>query len=93
MENSREIIRGVLSAPETYAVVLKETGRPVGGIGLMLDKPSNIGIPGTEGEIGSWIGFPIGDRGLSRRRFESLCGMALKNWLSKEYGTDISTKT
>ena len=26
VENSREIIKAVLSAPETYAVVLKETG-------------------------------------------------------------------
>ncbi|MBQ3865670.1 MAG: GNAT family N-acetyltransferase, partial [Clostridia bacterium] len=29
-EESREIIRNVLSKPETYAVVLKETGLPVG---------------------------------------------------------------
>lgn len=64
VENSREIIRGVLSAPETYAVVLKETGRPVGSIGLMLGKASNIGIPDTEGEIGYWIGVPYWGRGL-----------------------------
>lgn len=30
VENSREIIKVVLSAPETYAVVLKETGEVVG---------------------------------------------------------------
>ena len=30
VENSREIIRTVLSADETYAVVLKETGKPIG---------------------------------------------------------------
>ena len=29
VENSLEIIRGVLSEPETYAVVLKETGLPM----------------------------------------------------------------
>ena len=52
VENSREIIEGVLSAPETYAVVLKETGQPVGSIGLMLGKASNFGIPETEGEVG-----------------------------------------
>ena len=28
-ENSREIIRTVLSAPETYAVCLKENGLPI----------------------------------------------------------------
>ncbi len=58
VENSREIIRDVLSAPETYAVVLKETMRPVGSIGLMIGGASNIGIPNTEGEIGYWIGVP-----------------------------------
>lgn len=35
VENSREIIREVLSAKETYAVCLKETGKVVGSIGLM----------------------------------------------------------
>lgn len=64
VENSREIIREVLSKPETYAVVLKETGRPVGSIGLMLGEASNIGIPDTEGEIGYWIGVPYWGQGL-----------------------------
>lgn len=35
VENSRSIIRDVLSAPETYAVVLRETGEPVGSVGLL----------------------------------------------------------
>lgn len=64
VENSRQIIRDVLSAPETYAVVLKETGRPVGCVGLMIGAASNIGIPDTEGEIGYWIGVPYWGQGL-----------------------------
>ena len=71
VENSREIIRDVLSAPETYAVVLKETAGPgaetghaVGSIGLMIGKASNFGLPDTEGEIGYWIGAPFWGRGL-----------------------------
>lgn len=64
VENSREIIKTVLSAPETYAVVLKTTGLPVGSIGLMLGKASNIGLPDTEGEIGYWIGVPYWGQGL-----------------------------
>ena len=35
VDNSREIIRTVLSGPETYAMVLKETGEPIGSIGIM----------------------------------------------------------
>ena len=62
--NSRDIIKTVLSAPETYATVLKETGKPVGSIGLMIGKASNIGLPETEAEIGFWIGVPYWGRGL-----------------------------
>ena len=32
VENSREIIKSYLSAPEIYAIVLKETMQPVGSI-------------------------------------------------------------
>lgn len=64
VEDSREIIRGVLSEPETYAVVPREEGHAVGSIGLMLGAASNIGIPDSEGEIGYWIGVPFWGRGL-----------------------------
>lgn len=35
VENSLEIIRTIFAAPETYAVVLKNTGEPVGACGIM----------------------------------------------------------
>jgi hypothetical protein len=63
-ENSREIIRDVLSAPETYAVVLKQNGRPIGSIGLMIGAQSNIGLPDDECEVGYWIGVPYWGQGL-----------------------------
>lgn len=52
VENSKKIIRDVLSVPEIYAVVLKDMGHAVGSIGLMRGAAGNIGIPDTEGEIG-----------------------------------------
>ena len=64
VENSREIIKTVLSAPETYAVCLKEDNKAIGSIGLMVGKQSNIGLPDSEGEIGYWIGVPFWGRGL-----------------------------
>ena len=64
VENSREVIRDVLSAPDTYAMVLKETGHPVGSIGLMVGKDSNLRVPDNEGEIGYWIGVPYWGQGL-----------------------------
>lgn len=36
IENSLSIIQSVFSAPEIYAVVLKETQEPIGSIGLLL---------------------------------------------------------
>ena len=64
VENSRQIIRDVLSAEETYAVCLKEDGKAIGSIGLMVGVASNLNIPDTEGEIGYWIGVPFWGRGL-----------------------------
>lgn len=62
--NSREIIKNVLSKEGTYAVVLKEMNLPVGSIGLMIGKESNLDISDTEAEIGYWIGVPYWGQGL-----------------------------
>ena len=64
VENSLDIIRNVLSAPETYAVVDKHTGCAIGSIGLMIGNASNIGLLDTEGEVGYWIGVPYWGQGL-----------------------------
>lgn len=80
VENSREIIRGVLSQPETYAVVLKEAGLPVGSVGIMRAGHGSAPIGETEAEIGYWIGVPYWGKGLIpeavrellRRCFEDL---------------------
>ncbi len=60
-ENSREIIRTVLSAPETYPVCLKEDGKPIGSIGL---HRNDIAEDDDEYELGYWIGKPFWGRGL-----------------------------
>jgi len=64
VEHSLSVIEGVLSKPETYAVVLKSEGRAVGSIGLMAGGGSNIGLPADEAEVGYWIGVPFWGRGL-----------------------------
>ena len=79
VEDSREIIRSVLSAPETYAVVLKESGQPIGSIGLMLGKASNIGLPASEGEIGYWIGVPYWGQGLIPEAVRELMRYGFEN--------------
>lgn len=72
IENSREIIRDVLSANETYAVCLKEDGKPIGSIGLMIGDAGNLDLPDTEGEIGYWIGVPFWGQGLIPEATEEL---------------------
>ena len=65
VENSREIIRTILSTPETYAVVLKQSGEPVGSIGLLFgDTAHTADIANGEAEIGYWIGVPYWGQGL-----------------------------
>lgn len=48
------------SAPEIYAVVLKETQEPIGSIGLLLKEANE----NQEAEIGYWIGKPYWGQGL-----------------------------
>ncbi|WP_434092656.1 GNAT family N-acetyltransferase [Slackia heliotrinireducens] len=72
-------MRSVFSAPETYAVLLKESGQPVGSIGLILGKSSNVGIPDSEGEIGYWIGVPYWGQGLTPEAVRELMRYGSEN--------------
>ncbi len=75
-EESREIIRRVLSGAECYALCLKTDGRAIGVIELM---PAPGGRE-SERELGYWLGRPFWGRGLMpeaarellRRAFEDL---------------------
>ena len=64
VENSREVIRNVLSVPENYAVCRKEDNRAIGCVALTRGKESNLDLPENEGEIGYWIGVPFWGQGL-----------------------------
>lgn len=65
VDESRDVIRTVFASPETYAVVLKQTGEPVGCCGIMTaDSIHKAEINPNEAEIGYWIGKPYWGRGL-----------------------------
>lgn len=65
VENSREIIRTVFNAPHIYAVVVKETGEPIGCCGIMIyNSRQSTSKKISEGEIGYWIGKPYWGEGL-----------------------------
>ena len=80
VENSREIIRDVLSANETYAVCLKENGKPIGSVGLKMGTATDMTDRDDECELGYWIGrqfwgqgfIPEASRQLLRHAFEEL---------------------
>jgi len=63
VENSLYIIREVLSTEYTYSVTIKNEGKAVGSIGLMIGEKSNLGIGADEAEIGYWIGEPYWGHG------------------------------
>lgn len=64
VENSQEIIAQVLSQEETYAVVVKESQKVIGSVGLMIGKQSSLTQGDHEAEIGYWIGVPYWGQGL-----------------------------
>ena len=80
MENSLEIIKNVLSAPETYAVCLKEDNKAIGSIGLISPMQSHTAAAKDETEVGYWIGVPFWGKGyipeavraMQKRAFEDL---------------------
>lgn len=66
IENSREIIKTVLSAPNTYAIVMKATEEAIGSIGVMTLRSDvySANMANNECEIGFWIGEPFWGQGL-----------------------------
>ncbi|MDE5844657.1 MAG: GNAT family N-acetyltransferase [Muribaculaceae bacterium] len=80
VEESREIIKTVFSAPETYAVVLKSTGKPVGCCGIMTaDSLHSIEMQPTEAEVGYWIGKPYWGMGLIPEAVNALLNRAFND--------------
>ena len=61
VEFSRQVILNVLSAPEVYAIVLKETGLPIGCIRLHHD---DLAVEDDESELGFWLGVPYWGQGI-----------------------------
>lgn len=70
--NSREIIRTVLSDPETYAVCLKSDGKAIGSIGLKIGGTTDMTDRDDECELGYWLGKPFWGQGLIPEAAEEL---------------------
>jgi RimJ/RimL family protein N-acetyltransferase len=98
VENSREIIRDVLSADETYAVTLKGDDTAVGSVGLLIGGRSNLDIADDEAEIGYWLGVPFWGQGLIPEAVRRLMDYAFEElkiqtlWCSYFDGNDNSKR-
>lgn len=64
VENSLEIIRHVLSAPGTFAILWKESGLPIGSIGLKTGEATDLTDSPEECELGYWLGSAYWGRGI-----------------------------
>ncbi len=62
VEHTRQVICDVLAVAETYAIVLKETGLPIGSIGL---HHNDLAQKDDEAELGYWLGVPWWGRGIA----------------------------
>ena len=63
VEESREIIRTVFSAAETYAICERDNGIAIGAISLKMGEATDITDRDDECELGYWLGKPFWGRG------------------------------
>lgn len=79
VDESRQIIRDVFSAPETYALVSRETGLPIGAAGLLTGPAAHLPLGPDEAEIGYWLGHPHWGQGLMPEAVRALIDHAFRD--------------
>ena len=64
IDDSRDTIKNVFSHKEAYAICLKEDGKPIGAIELMLKGNTDMTDRDDECELGYWLGKPFWGQGI-----------------------------
>lgn len=64
VEESRDVIRNVLSGAEAYAICLKSDNRAIGAMELKLNGHTDMTDRDDECELGYWIGKPFWGQGM-----------------------------
>ena len=98
IEESRDVIKNVLSGKEAYAICLKEDGKAIGAIELKLNGHTDMTDRDDECEMGYWLGKPFWGQGIMpeavkemlRHAFED-CGMQ-KVWIGYYEGNQKSKR-
>lgn len=79
IENSREIIKNVLSVPGTYAIVWRETNLPIGSISLKTGSATDLTEEVDECELGYWLGVSYWGRGIMPEAVKEILRYAFEN--------------
>jgi len=75
VEMSRDVIKTVfMPNPHSFAMVLKDTGEPIGCIGLVPEGAEHYPLMEAELEAGYWIGRPYWNQGLTTEALDGLIG-------------------
>ncbi len=70
---SRDVIEKVfIPNPHNFAIILKESGEPIGSIGLVPDGDEHHETAYSESEIGYWIGHPYWNKGLTTEALKAM---------------------
>lgn len=73
IDMSREVIKDIFAPnPYSFAMVLKDTGEPIGCIGLVPHGDEHYSLAATEREVGYWIGYPYWGMGLTTEALRGL---------------------
>ena len=72
VEESKMIIRELLTNDYTWAVILKETNEPIGCMGYYPFGKSNIEIGENDAEVGYWIGKPHWNKGYCTEALQAM---------------------
>lgn len=64
VEDCKKMIRDSIMKPEVYAIILKDTGLPIGCVGLLLGSDRGLTDKPDECEIGYWLGEPYWGQGI-----------------------------
>ena len=96
VEESRRVIREVLSAKETYAIIWKQSGEPIGSIGLHFH--TDLAKTEDEAELGYWVGAPYWGRGIGPEAAEEMLRHGFADlrlsriWCAYYYGNERSKR-
>ena len=81
VEESAQIIRDVLAAPQSFAITLRnaeDPDAPVGAIGLLIGEDSDLAIGSDQAELVFWIGKPLWGKGYMTEAVRAVMQHAFK---------------